>query len=254
MADVCEMRPVFMEDFDVASIGSRKIGPARWTAHTPWNGDFGDAAFADPGPDGPFAVKDGTLSITASKGLGGKWRSGMIAAADAFGTGEGVRYGYFEARMKLPPGPGTWPGFWLATQRPWDASGPGIELDVIEYYGLDPAAFQSAVHVWYPDPKLSRHETHKTNVPSGSLLDAFHTFGIRVAPDFLTFYLDRRSIWRFETPAELKLPMYPIVDLALGSGFPVDKTPDPSVLLVDYIHVYEPDAKMHSDGCLTLEQ
>lgn len=71
----CELRPVMLENFDeetapnrrIESISSSRIGPARWTAHTPWGGDFGDASFMDPGPGGPFKMKDGILSITASK-------------------------------------------------------------------------------------------------------------------------------------------------------------------------------------------
>ena len=66
-AGSCELTPVLIEDFDDLSIASARIGPARWTAHTPWGGDFGDARFADPGPDGPFKVQDGILSITASR-------------------------------------------------------------------------------------------------------------------------------------------------------------------------------------------
>ena len=32
-------------------------GPGtRWIAHTPWHGDFGDAAFSDPLPGFPFAT------------------------------------------------------------------------------------------------------------------------------------------------------------------------------------------------------
>ena len=123
----CELRPVFMENFDeetapnqrIETIAPDRIGPARWTAHTPWNGDFGDARFADPLPQGgPFKISGGILSITASKDDEGHWSSGLIAAADATGAGFGTRYGYFEARMKLPPGPGTWPAFWLAALRP----------------------------------------------------------------------------------------------------------------------------------------
>ena len=79
----CELRPVMIEDFDEESISAHRIGPARWTAHTPWSGDFGDARFADPGPHGPFKVQDGILSITASKDREGRWASGLIAAADA---------------------------------------------------------------------------------------------------------------------------------------------------------------------------
>src|ERR1700744_6759790 len=99
----CELHPVLIEDFNEESISAHRIGPARWTAHTPWNGDFGDARFLDPGPNGPFKVKDGMLSTTTTKDNAGHWTSGLIAAADASGAGTGTRYGYFEARMKMPP-------------------------------------------------------------------------------------------------------------------------------------------------------
>jgi hypothetical protein len=239
--DLCEMKPVFMEEFDTESIASRVIGPARWIAHTPWNGDFGDAAFADPGPGGPFSVQGGMLRITASKTPDGHWRSGLIAAADAAGHGPGVQYGYFEARMKLPPGPGTWPAFWLGSQQVANAPGPSIELDVIEYYGHATASYNAAVHVWYQPPGTSTQDVHTVAVPDRSLVEQFHRYGVRVSPQTLTFYFDGLPMWQVATPPELRKPLYPLVNLALGSGFPVDKTPNPSVLLVDYVHVYSLD-------------
>jgi len=57
--DLCDFKPVFVGDFHDLSISSRHLNENRWTAHTPWNGDFGDATFADPGPDGPFASRVG---------------------------------------------------------------------------------------------------------------------------------------------------------------------------------------------------
>ena len=50
------MTPVMIEEFDFFRVAPWKIGPARWTAHTPWNGDFGDAKFIDPGPDGNIEI------------------------------------------------------------------------------------------------------------------------------------------------------------------------------------------------------
>ena len=115
---MCGMTPSFTEDFSDFKVTSRDLGTnANWIAHTPWNGDFGDARFTDPGPGGPFATDHAMLHITARKTSGG-WQSGLIAAGDGAGHGHGERYGYFEARMKLPPGPGTWPAFWLASLPP----------------------------------------------------------------------------------------------------------------------------------------
>jgi beta-glucanase (GH16 family) len=252
----CEFRPVMIENFDeetapnrrIESISSSRIGPARWTAHTPWNGDFGDAQFIDPHPRGPFSMKDGILSITASKNSEGKWTSGLIAAADSTGAGSGTRYGYFEARMKMPPGPGTWPAFWLAALKPADQRDGNVEIDVVEYYGQFTDSYRSVVHVWFKDPAKHRGKDEKIDVPNNSLVEDYHTFGVDVSPQAIVFFLDRKRVWSHPTPPELTYPLYPLVNLALGSGWPIDKTPNPSTLLVDYVHVYGRDAGP-PEGC-----
>jgi hypothetical protein len=252
----CELRPVMIENFDeetapnrrIESISSSRIGPARWTAHTPWGGDFGDAAFLDPEPERPFKIKDGILSITASKDQQGKWASGLLAAADDRGVGFGTRYGYFEARMKMPPGPGTWPAFWVVPLVPVRTTDGNVEIDVIEYYGHDTSSYQSVVHVWYKDPAKSRGQNERIYFPENSLIDDFHTFGVDVSPQALVFFRDGKRVWSQPTPPELTGPLYPIVNLALGSGWPIDKTPNPSTLLVDYVHVYGRDAGP-PEGC-----
>jgi Glycosyl hydrolases family 16 len=252
----CELRPVFIENFDeetapnrrIESISAYRLGPARWTAHTPWSGDFGDATFIDPGPGGPFKIKDGILSITASKDQQGKWTSGLIAAADGTGAGSGTRYGYFEVRMKMPPGPGTWPAFWLVPLRPAELSDRKVEIDVIEYYGHDTSSYQAVWHVWYKDQAKNRGQNERISVPNNSLVDDYHTFGVDVSPQGIVWFRDRKPVWKQPTPPELDGPLYPIVNLALGSGWPIDKTPNPSTLLVDYVHVYGRDAGP-PEGC-----
>jgi beta-glucanase (GH16 family) len=252
----CELRPVMIENFDeetapnrrIESISSVRIGPARWTAHTPWAGDFGDARFADPGPGGPFSIKDGILTITASKDSEGRWTSGLIAAADATGAGTGTRYGYFEVRMKMPPGPGTWPAFWLAALKPVANSDRNVEIDVIEYYGQFTSSYQAVVHVWYNDAAKNRGQLQKIDVPKNSLVEDFHTFGVDVSPQAIVFFRDGKQVWSQPTPPELTGPLYPLVNLALGSGWPIDRTPNPSTLLVDYVHVYGRDAGP-PEGC-----
>jgi beta-glucanase (GH16 family) len=80
-----------------------------------------------------------------------------------------------------------------------------------------------------------------TPVAHGSLYRDFHTYGVDVEPDWVVFYLDRREIWRIATPAELTKPLMVLVSLALGSGWPIDLTPNPSIMEIDYVHVYERD-------------
>jgi glycosyltransferase involved in cell wall biosynthesis len=250
--DLCHFHPTFTEDFNTLSVSPHGENGGRWIAHTPWNGDFGDAAFADPRPGFPFRVNDGILEIEARKDAGGKWQSGLLASATPTGAGFAQRYGYFEMRAELPPGPGVWPGFWLNSNQPPDSKAPGVEIDVIEYYGQFPDGYHSAVHIWDKlDPKQNRVQDHVTSVPSGALSSGFHTFGVDVEPDWITFYLDRRETWRVATPSELRDPQMVLVDLALGSGWPIDHTPDPSIMKVDYVHVFAPGAvaEASSGGC-----
>jgi len=237
--DMCGLTPSFAEDFSDFRVASRDLGAkAKWIAHTPWNGDFGDARFADPGPDGPFSVDHAMLHITARKTAKGTWQSGLIAAGDGAGHGHGERYGYFEARMKLPPGPGTWPAFWLASLHPPSDKRPTIELDVIEYYGQFPATYHVTTHVWTHDKATEQHHGSTIAVRPETLVTEFHDYGVKVTPQTIGYYLDRILVWQGPTPNEHVFPLIPMVDLALGSGFSIAQTPNPSVLDVKYIHVF----------------
>lgn len=247
----CQRQLAFSDDFHRLAISpygplgkpSDKRG-ARWIAHTPWSGDFGAAAFADPGPNGPFTLSAEGLRITASRDDTGHWHSGLIAGADVTGLGAvpggGVRYGYFEARMKLPPGPGTWPAFWLMSQAPAHDAAPAVEIDVIEYYGHATAEYRSALHVWYhgKDRDRSRHAGHANPVPDGALVGHWHDYGLAVGPSRIIWYLDHAEVWRQPTPPELNGPLYPLVNLALGSGYPVRETPNPSVLDLASVRIW----------------
>jgi beta-glucanase (GH16 family) len=250
MLDLCAFRPTFFEDFNSLSVSAEPEDHRRWFAHTPWGGDFGDASFTDPQADFPFSVRDGILRIEARKGTDNHWRSGLLASAYPDGSGFAQRYGYFESRIKLPPGPGTWPGFWLNANMPRGSKAPGVEIDVLEYYGQFPAGFHSALHIWdLSGGSNNRVTDHVTPVANASLYRDFHQYGVDVEPDWLTFYLDRAEIWRVATPAELTMPLMVLVDLALGSGWPIDRTPNPSIMQIDYVHVYERDDSHRWQSC-----
>lgn len=129
---LCGEMPVFHDEFDDLRLSAWQLGGARWITHTPWGGDFGDARFTDPGPGSAFSVHDGILSIAARKDAAGRWTAGLLASADGAGNGFTAMYGYFETRMKLPPGPGTWVGTWLNESAPKDWMLPTVEIDTIE--------------------------------------------------------------------------------------------------------------------------
>ncbi|ANM11958.1 1,3-1,4-beta-glycanase [Rhizobium leguminosarum bv. trifolii] len=227
----------FEESFDSLDVSAWGEKSSRWIAHTPWNGDFGDARFTDPAPGFPFTTDQGILKIEARKEADGTWRSGLLSSVNPKGEGFSQQFGYFEARMKLPPGKGVWPAFWLIGL---DRSKYTAEIDVLEYYGRAPYEFSMGFHIW----RQSQGGQNSTGgywktVEDGILNSEYHTYGVDIQADKTTFYLDRQYLWSFDTPEEFHMPFYPLVNLALGSGWPIDETPNPSILLVDYIHVYK---------------
>jgi beta-glucanase (GH16 family) len=224
----------FNENFDWLDVSARGPG-TRWTAHTPWNGDFGDAKFTDPGPDFPFTVKNGVLKIEARKSADGQWKSGLLASTDGNGDGFKQRYGYFEMRARFPAGDGVWPAFWLTSR----GAEKAIEVDVVEHYGHAPDRYSASLHIWdRKTPTLSKSFHQSVPVVAGALSSDFHTYGVAVQEDRIKYFLDRKEVWSIETPRELEHPFTILIDLGLGAGWPIDKTPNPSVMEVDYVRVW----------------
>lgn len=227
--DLSRCRPSFHETFRTLDVSATGPG-TRWIAHTPWFGDFGDAAFSDPQPGFPFKTGPDGLSIEARKGADGKWRSGLLSSTDPRSQGFAATYGYFEMVAAFPPGKGTWPAFWLLTSD--RKADPDIEIDVVEYYGHWTDRYQVVVTVRPKGGRPAKSQTHWVPVPAGSLVGAYHAYGVDVGPKDVVFYLDRREVWRTPTPVEHTKPLGVLLNLALGSGWPIDETPNPSVMKV----------------------
>jgi len=230
-------RVTFDEEFTEKELDVSPWGPGtRWIAHTPFNLDFGEAHFTDPAPGFPFTTQDGILRIEARK-TDGQWRAGLLASVDRNGDGFAQKYGYFEMRAKLPPGAGVWPAFWLmGVPAHKDKSLTQIEIDVLEQFGARPNAMVSTVHLWHY-PKGIHVSEASSAVVEGMTTD-FHRYGVQVGEDLMIFYFDGSEVLRTKTPEEAKVPLFLMVNLTLGAGWPIDKAPNPSVLEVDYVRVY----------------
>ena len=227
----------FDEDFSTLDVSANGPG-TRWIAHTPWNGDFGDAVFDNPGPNGPFSISSSGLSITAHVDKKGKWHAGLLCSMSASGVGPkgfAQQYGYFEMKAKLPDGPGVWPAFWIVGAARKPAS---PEIDVLEYYGGFPKYFRSTEHIW-TDNKDSLHLGHLMEVPRGILSSQFNTFGVLVEPDDTSYYFNRTKYWSTPTPPAFRQPMAILVNLALGGGWSIKGLKSPEVMQIQYIRVFK---------------
>jgi Glycosyl hydrolases family 16 len=224
------------------------VAPHRFIEHTPYGGDFGNAYFTGPHedngdgtgkvPPSPFSLYNNYLVIKAYLDpIINHWRSGIITSVDTQGKGFSQALGYFEARMNMSRGAGVWPSFWLAgvnginKNRTTNAA----EIDVVEMYGVDMSKLHNNLHVWAPNGKQVYGTGHTSTVIDPTV--GWHTYGCLVNVDLIHFYFDGNEVWNTPTPAEAKQPLYFMVDLAMGGGWPINVA-SPVYLKIDYVRVY----------------
>ena len=232
--DLGGYKVTFAEDFD-GPLDVSAWGPGtRWIAHTPYNGDFGEARFANPGPAGPFRVKDGQLTIEARNDGSGR-KSGLLCSVDPQGNGFAQQYGYFELRARFPSGAGTWPVFrLLGVPRLKGQLLNDLEIGVAERLGARPDVLRTAVQTWGGDAGYAEEVGAFTVAGMG---EAFHDYGALVTEKDTIFYCDGVELRRVPTPAAAKAPLYLILALAMdGTGS--DPVPNPALMVVDHVKVY----------------
>ena len=222
----------FDDEFDDLSVSASGPG-TRWFTATKEN--FGDARFTEQKDGFPFTVEKGVLRIEAAK-KDGVWRSGILASVNPKGEGFSQKFGYFEMRAKFPKSKGMWPAFWLLGQPALtDKKRTNVEIDVVEHYGVLPNAVNSTLHLWHPDGK---HWAKGDFIAAPGLTDDFHNYGVLVDEANIVWYFDGVEIQRQKTPEEAKVPLYILVNLAMGGGWPIDQAVSPSYMYVDYVRAY----------------
>lgn len=160
------------------------------------------------------------------------------------------KYGRFEARMKLPPGAGLWPAFWMLGRNiervGWPACG---EIDAMEEIGREPNTVYGTIHAQgYAGVGIGG----KTSVKPRALEQRFHVYEIYWSPstirwklDGRTYFVARKSQLRPGQAWPFDQPFYIIINLAVGGewpGPPDRHTHFPARLLVDWVRVYKQGA------------
>lgn len=246
------MKLVFCDDFDSPDLSiSTHDTSARYYCHKPDGGDFSQMPFTDvESPGNPFSQVDTYLRIRADLS---KHSTGLISSIHKDGTGFEVKAPcYFECRMLCPNAIGSWPAFWLLTnRRPPSLRTPTDELDTIEAYGLEDLDHQNQVgyymtsHRWNQD----KHETidpelyfDMRKVGNGLCWDAcFHTYGTLITEEETVYTCDNIPLYRHPTQPISKIdPFFFMLNLAVGgNGWPVDISRYGIIdLYADYIRVY----------------
>jgi beta-glucanase (GH16 family) len=143
--------------------------------------------------------------------------SGRIDTRDKFD----FRYGSAAARIKLPPGVGLWPAFWILGYGPWPGSG---EIDVLEYVGQRDWV-SSAVHGpnYYGEAGLVNNLYFRGPDDAAS----WHVYRVDWRPDSLIFKVDDEITYRvtrqmtdFFGPWVFDDDKFLILNFALGGTYP----------------------------------
>ena len=159
------------------------------------------------------------------------------------------RYGYFEARMKLPTAPGLWPAFWLMPDRgagadpQWkrqDTAGGGMEFDIMEHLTRwGPYRFNIAHH-W--DGYKEAHKRNGTDrVYAQPDKDGFITAGLLWTPGSAVYFYNGREVSRWEDPRISSVPSDMMFTLPMGGwdNSPLDDARLPDDFVIDYVRVWQ---------------
>jgi beta-glucanase (GH16 family) len=246
---------VFADDFNTLSAQAPDDkGSAIWLGHGPYGAASNFSVSQWSWDSKTLRVENGALVNTAwwDQSIN-NWRSGLISSMDRQRDGFAQRFGYWEARMRMPnAGRGAFPAFWLlaATTIPNHNGIKGYEIDILEWFGQDAPQsadrFAHTIHEWNPDGSQGAGSEGKW-VDVADPINTWHTYGCMVTPWWIAFYLDGVCTWT--KPVNLdynKFPLYVMVNYALGGGWPVTGEPyashGDSALLVDYVYAYAPPA------------
>ena len=188
-------------------------------------------------------VEEGVLKITAIRN-GNTFTSARLLTKGLFDQA----YGRFEARIKLPWGPGIWPAFWMLgndiDSNPWPACG---EIDIMEYRGQEPNLIHGSLHG--PGYSGGSPITRSFGFPDDRFDVDYHVFAVEWGEDFIHFFVDE-TLYQEVIPEDLAgkgdwvydHPFYILLNVAVGGnyvGFPTDSTPFPQTMYVDWVRVYK---------------
>ena len=173
------MGEAFVERFDRASISDRWSISHGWSNGSWMLNDWQSAA---------TEVKPGLLTLHLKPGVEG---SDFPLSGGEIQTLKQHRYGYFEARMKVPRGSGLVTGLFSYVGR--DGRVRPNEID-IEILGRNTRVVELTIH------ENGQPTSKKITLPFDAA-DGFHTYGFDWQPDFVRWYADGQLIYTESGPA-----------------------------------------------------
>jgi Beta-glucanase/Beta-glucan synthetase len=159
------------------------------------------------------------------------------------------QYGYFEAKIKVPPGTGMWPAFWLISQ---DQKWPP-EIDVMEIVNNGRDTTRNSFHYLHGPNNTTNYPATFTLLdqwqsyrPGWDFKDDFHTFAVEWTPDRVRHFVDDKLVadrayrWLHNDNSDGG-PAHLVLNLAVGGNWPGAPSAGslPGNLVVKHIRVWQ---------------
>ena len=199
-------------------------------------------------------VKDGELVIQPVKNVDDSGNVSYVSGRVNTQGKHDIKYGWIEARIKVPQGKGFLPAFWMMPLEEeyygqWPKCG---EIDIMEVLGNNIGTNYGTLHFGEP---------HKQNQGSyilkeGDFANEYHVFALEWAPNLMRWYVDGNLYYETNDwftkvegeeekayPAPFNQPFHVILNVAVGGDWPGD--PDDSTIFddraamkVDYVRMF----------------
>lgn len=189
-------------------------------------------------------VSNGTLKLHGKKErvtIGGttwEYTSGMVSSHSDYRDEPGFLHnkGYMEFRAKIPGFEGSWPAIWNhAAGGKWPP-----EIDVMESINNE---CDMEMHYHYLEGGTGSKREFGGQTNDVNICDTWHTYAVEWTSTSVTWYLDgvQRAKFTPSNPASIaNEPMYLIMNLGVGGGWPGDMTGQAlnETMEIDWVRVY----------------
>jgi beta-glucanase (GH16 family) len=230
------LKLVFADEFD-----GPQIDRAVWRNELR-QGYNNEEEYLTASPDNQF-IDGGNLvirGIPSTQYAGANYTSAFLTTE----KNKFFKYGYMEARMKMPTAMGCWPAFWMMPEDEvyggWPQSG---EIDIMEYWRYNPSTVWGTANYDNGGYKYSQG-SRDTQV---DLSDDFHVYAARWTETKIVWFIDGTQYFTFDIsqPIAGRKPFnesfYLIVNLAIGGGRGGTPAPVqwPDDLRLDWVRVWQ---------------
>jgi alpha-L-fucosidase len=199
-----------------------------------WNYRTGERYWSTQRPEN-VSVVDGKLRLALKKEKFGNtdYTAGGLISKREF------KFGYYEARLKMPRGKGWHTSFWMMR----NGDDRDQELDVCEQDSINPNEYSTNVHGYKPKPKAQGAK----RIATPDLTADFHVWGCEFTPTTVTYYFDGKIV---DTRDVTNVPLGDVsiwltsIAAPLGKTDKVDDSALPAFAEFDYVRFFESDEEL----------